>query len=81
MNRRHTKSDCAGCINDYYNSQKGGCYLFPSNMVMRRRVPIQQPPPFNQKAQAVPSCKHEEGYAFLPAEPIQVGPNIDRLRK
>ena len=68
-----TKKDCIGCRNNFYNGNNDlgikECWSFESaKLIMRKRVHIDQPPPWNQKAISKPNCYHEQGYVY-------VGPN------
>lgn len=61
---------CKGCRDDYYNhgnnSTTGRCWMLPSmKLVSKKRVPMDQPPPWTQKPVQVPDCKHERGYVFV----------------
>lgn len=67
------KKHCVGCYNDYYNhgnnSNTGECWLLKrAKLIMRKRVHINQRPPWKQKARKYPNCYRETGYVF-------VGPN------
>ena len=72
------KSNCVGCHNNYYNinperSGHGeGCWMLGSaKLIMRKKVPLSQRPPWTQNAQRLPSCYKQRGYVF-------VGPNVER---
>ena len=64
------KSRCAGCRNDFYNgnNQIGvtECWhLLTAIVVPRKRVHVNQMPPWNQEAEQFPSCYEEIGYVFV----------------
>jgi hypothetical protein len=64
------KKHCAGCYNNYYNydnrSDTGECWLLRNaRLVMRKKVPSNQRPPWNQPVQSFPHCYRAPGYAFV----------------
>lgn len=73
MARKITKNDCVGCHSDFYNY--GGvtgdteeCWSFKNaKMIKRKKVHINQRPPWNQKATLRPSCYHapNSGYVYV----------------
>ena len=62
---------CAGCYNNDYNYGLGGaskCWnLESAKLIRRKKVPVDQVPPWTQKAQKVPSCYRKPGYVFVEA--------------
>lgn len=65
-------SHCAGCENEYYNNRGTSaaandlCWSINSaTLELRKKVPLHQRPPWNQKAKRVLSCYHEKGYVFI----------------
>lgn len=69
------KKHCAGCYNEEYNYGLGGakqCWSLESaELVMRKRVHVDQLPPWKQKAKKYPSCYRQQRYVF-------VGPDQER---
>lgn len=67
MARKATKSDCAGCRDDYYNhggnSTTGQCWgLETATMKKVRLIPIDMYPPFERvKPVCKPSCYRKPG--------------------
>ena len=63
------KSKCDGCYNDEYNRGLGGakqCWsLEDAKIVWRKRVHINQMPPWKQKAERYPSCYRVQQYVFV----------------
>lgn len=64
-----TKSHCSGCEDDFYNHGGGGakeCWAFESaKLIMRKKVSIDQIPPWKQKAAQYPSCYHVKRFVFV----------------
>ncbi len=55
---------------DFYNNKNDlgvkECWSFKTaKLIMRKRVSIDQRPPWNQRAVAYPSCYHESRYIFI----------------
>jgi hypothetical protein len=64
------KSHCSGCREDYYNyggtSSSGECWSLKSaKLIMRKKVHINDAPPWNQKAQKFPNCYRKPQYVFV----------------
>jgi hypothetical protein len=64
------KKHCEGCRDNYYNqsdhSTTGECWLLKAaKIILRKEVPINQRPPWNQKARRFPSCYRREGYVYV----------------
>ena len=62
------KSKCIGCENDFYN-QRGEnhpCWsLEDAKVIKRKKVHVDQVPPWNQKAEDYPGCYHVKRYVFV----------------
>ncbi|KKM72983.1 hypothetical protein LCGC14_1415130 [marine sediment metagenome] len=61
---------CAGCKNNFYNGNNHlnieECWSFKSSkVVMRKKVYIDQYPPWNQKPIKILSCFHQPRYVFV----------------
>ncbi len=71
MERRY----CPGCYCDDYNHGLGGakeCWsLDRAEVVWRKRVHIDQRPPWNQKARRMLSCYHAQRYVFVDADVVR----------
>ncbi len=63
------KSKCCGCEDDFYNHGGGGakqCWMLESaKLIMRKRVSIDQVPPWTQEAETYPSCYHVKRFVFV----------------
>lgn len=71
---------CVGCENDYYNNRgtsaaaDGLCWSIRSaSLELRRKVPLDQRPPWKQPAKKVLSCYHQRGFVFM--IPVPAGKN------
>lgn len=64
-----TKDACRGCYNDDYNRGLGGakeCWSFEeAELILRKRVHINDTPPWKQKPQMYPSCYRVPKYVFV----------------
>lgn len=62
-----TKSMCSGCEDDFYNSQRPeGCWSYDSAEIkLRKKVSVDQPPPWEHKPQEYLSCYHQKRYVFF----------------
>jgi hypothetical protein len=64
-----TKGDCVGCYNDDYNHGLGGatgCWSFETAVVqLRRRVRMDEAPPWKAKPERRPSCYRQTGFIFV----------------
>ena len=71
------KENCQGCYNDDYNHGLGGskeCWSFPKEeLIPRKEVSINQPPPWNQKARTFPSCYQKQGFIIIGPESEKKG--------
>ena len=64
------RSMCAGCRDNFYNGQNPygiqECWnLKSARIVLKKRVAMDQRPPWDQKPIRVLSCRHEKGYVFV----------------
>jgi len=63
------KENCRGCYNDDYNHGLHGvkeCWHFKTaKLILRKKVHIDQRPPWNQKAKRLPDCYHSKGYVYV----------------
>lgn len=72
MAKRH----CAGCRDNFYNGNNdlgvSECWLFrTAKLIRRRRVRMDEAPPWKATPETLPNCYNERGYVF-------VGPNQER---
>jgi len=69
MNKDEKKKYCRGCYNNVYNAGLGGakeCWsLQSSELIWRKRIHINQAPPFDQDAEKLPDCYVVPKYVFL----------------
>jgi len=61
---------CSGCEQDFYNDNndlgvKKCWHLDEAELIKRKRVHINQVPPWKQKARTYPSCYRVKGYVFV----------------
>jgi len=61
---------CQGCRNNFYNGNNElgvkECWSFPTaKLIKRKRVHINQYPPWNQKAEYYPDCYQQPQYVFV----------------
>lgn len=66
---------CSGCRNNVYNQEDFGgnmvggkprCWqLEDAKLIKRKRVPVDQRPPWTQLAEMLPSCYSAPGYMFV----------------
>ncbi len=61
---------CAGCDNNFYNGNNDldikGCWsLASSKIVFKKKVHVDQAPPWNQEPIEVLSCYHQKRYVFV----------------
>lgn len=74
MTKKVTKQDCVGCEDDFYNHRTGfdgatECWnLKSATMKMRKRVHINDVPPWNHKPEKMPSCYRVKQYVFVDAK-------------
>jgi hypothetical protein len=69
MDQKH----CSGCRNDFYNGRQNVtgnmCWsLEDAKLIMRKEVHINQVPPWNQKAQLIPSCYSRPQFVYVAAD-------------
>lgn len=64
--RGMAKKFCEGCYNNIYNGEKAEeCWCYKTaKMVMRKKVPLDQRPPWTQDPIPVPDCYKETGFVF-----------------
>jgi hypothetical protein len=71
MTKSEKMKHCAGCRNDYYNipgnTFSGDCCWSLASMKLewRKLVHVDQVPPWNQKAQRLPSCYSKPRYVCV----------------
>lgn len=68
-----SKNDCIGCKDDFYNGKNPynikECWRFKdAKFVKRKRVNINQRPPWNQKPVKVLNCYKEKNYVYIDLE-------------
>jgi hypothetical protein len=58
---------CVGCHDDFYNGEGfSGCWSLENmELIMKKEVPIDQVPPWTQKAQLFPKCYHKQRYVYV----------------
>ena len=64
------KKNCVGCEDNFYNGNNPygvkQCWAFKeAKIIWRKRVSVDQRPPWNQKAERLPSCYHVKRYVFV----------------
>ena len=66
--KRMTREACSGCYNNDYNHGLGGakeCWSFKdAKIVMKRKIHVDQIPPYKQKPQPYPNCYQQRRYVF-----------------
>lgn len=67
------KKHCSGCEQNFYNgnNQYGvkECWCFKNaKIIMRKKVHVDQQPPWKQKFEKFPDCYRQKRYAFLNKE-------------
>jgi len=69
MTKREKLRHCSGCYNNDYNHGLGGeteCWSLPdAKLIWRKRVHVDQRPPWDQKAERYLSCRRESRYVFV----------------
>lgn len=66
---------CAGCHDDFYNyhglSPTGRCWSLASmKLDWRKEVPVDQCPPWTQKAKRLPTCYHRPRFVYVGKDQI-----------
>ena len=61
---------CHGCRDDFYNGKNDlgvkQCWHLPrAKVIRRRRVGINEPPPWTRKPEKLPDCYRQSGYIFV----------------
>lgn len=63
------KQNCLGCEDNFYNNGGGGakeCWAYATaKLIKRKRVSIDQVPPWTQEAEVYPSCYHQKRFVFV----------------
>ena len=64
------KKHCLGCEEDFYNDKNplGSkvCWsLQDAKLIMRKRVGINERPPWKRKPEKLPDCYRQKGYVFI----------------
>ena len=72
LTKSEKKKHCAGCYNNDYNFGLGGsseCWSFDSmKLIKRKKVGINDVPPWTWKAIKYPNCYQKRGYVFINCE-------------
>jgi hypothetical protein len=68
-----TKSNCSGCSENFYNGNNPygvkECWCFKSaKIIKRKKVGMNDRPPWTWKPEKYPDCYHQEGYVFINCE-------------
>jgi len=66
------KRNCSGCEQNFYNGNNPygvrECWSFKNaKIVFKKKIHIDQRPPWKQKAIRVPNCYQQKGYVFCDA--------------
>ena len=66
---------CAGCEQNFYNGNNPygveKCWSLDSAKIIQRiRIPIDQPPPYRQKPEPLPSCYEQKRVVFIKPEAL-----------
>ena len=69
MTKEEKLKKCVGCRQDYYNgnNERGikECWMLgKTRLVLRKKISINQVPPWKQKPIKVLSCYQQRGYVF-----------------
>ncbi len=72
MNENQKPRYCGGCHDNFYNGNNNlgveRCWnLNSAKVVWRKEVPLDQRPPWKQKAKRVLDCYHRSGYVYVEA--------------
>ena len=67
------KRYCTGCKDNFYNakgnSPTGECRLLSgAKLIARRRVAIDERPPWRRESEILPECYRQHGYIFVDPE-------------
>lgn len=75
MTKSEKLKHCIGCHDNVYNLGLNGvkeCWrLSDMKLVLKKRVHVNDIPPWNNEPEQVPDCRKEKGYIF-------VAPNVQR---
>ena len=69
MSKTSKLKHCSGCENDFYNGNNPlgveKCWsLEKASLVLRKKIHVDQKPPFTQKPIQVLDCYHQKRYVF-----------------
>lgn len=67
---------CIGCEQDFYNGKndigvKQCWHLEDARIILRRRVGMNDMPPWQRKPERLPSCYQQRGFIFVFVKPEQ----------
>ncbi len=67
------KDKCSGCEDNFYNGNNnlgvGKCWgLDTAKVIKRKRVGMNDMPPWKRKSESLPSCYKQRGYIFVKPE-------------
>ena len=70
MKQQIDKKHCSGCDNNFYNDNNPygvkECWcLKKAKLIMRKKVHVDQTPPWKQKPTKMPDCYRQRRYAFI----------------
>lgn len=70
LTKQEKRKHCVGCEDNFYNGNNPygvtECWKLASmKLILRKRVPIWQVPPWNQPAEKKPSCYRCKGYVWV----------------
>lgn len=72
MIKSEKRKHCFGCYNDDYNYGLGGAnecwYLDDMKLIKRKKVGINDVPPWTWESEKYPSCYRKNGYVFINCE-------------
>uniref|UniRef100_A0A6M3X9L9 Uncharacterized protein n=1 Tax=viral metagenome TaxID=1070528 RepID=A0A6M3X9L9_9ZZZZ len=68
-----TKDNCSGCEDNFYNGNNPyrveECWHFKSaKVIKKKKVHIDQTPPWTQKPKNYPNCYRQKRYVFIDCE-------------
>ena len=73
MSEKMDKKHCVGCRDDFYNGknqygiQECWC-LATAQLIKRKRVAMDERPPWIREPEVLPSCYRQKGYIFVKPE-------------
>ena len=73
MKNKMTKQNCIGCEDNFYNGNNPygvkECWHFKSaEIIKRKKVGLNDVPPWTWKPQKYPNCYSQKGYVFIDCE-------------